>query len=115
MTTENHIADIVLSRREDEITDQELKAERENDARIANERYCEDVAHLCHLATELIIHHGFSLSTTVYTWGGVSVYVITKDRAFTLFDFDKGDDVNEKAAMLTEEYLNEFIKSKAAS
>lgn len=115
MTTENHIADGLLSRNEDEITDQELESERENDAKIANDRYCEDVAHICHLTTELIVHHGFSLNFNIFTWGGVTVYVHIKDEAFIFFDFDKGDNVKEKAKMLTENYLNSFIKSKTAS
>lgn len=115
MTTENHIADGLFSINEDCVTDQELEAERENDLRIANDRYCEDVAHICFLATELIIQNGFNLNVTIYTCGGVAVYVHTKDRAFTLFDFAKGDDFNEKTKMLTEEYLNSFIKSKTSS
>lgn len=112
MTTENHIADAVLSRNEDEITDQELQAEREHDAKIANEKYCEDVAHICHLATELVIHNGFSLNTTIFTSGSVTVYVHIEDEAFIFFDFDKGDDVTDKSAMLTEDYLNSFIREK---
>lgn len=112
MTTENHIADLVLSRNEDEITDQELKAERGHDARTANEKYCDDVAHICHLATELIVHNGFNLFVCIFTWGRVSISIHIEDRSFIIFDFDKGDDVKKKSAMLTEEYLNEFIRGE---
>lgn len=111
MKTENHIADGLLLRNEDEITDLELEMQRSEDTRIANEKYCEDVAHLCHLATELIIHNGFNLFVCIFTWGRVSISIHIEDRSFIVFDFDKGDDVKKKSAMLTEDYLNSFIKS----
>ena len=112
MTTENHVADGLLSRNEYEITDQELEEKREDYVINSNQKYCEDVAHLCHLATELIIHNGFSLSVSIFTWGLVTVYAYINGKAFILFDFAKGDDVKEKSKLLTMEYLKGFITGK---